>query len=148
MPLVGLTIGYAASLLIGDAMHFVGALLLIGVGGWQLWEEGRECMAEGKERASAPPAREQLRWQQQLLLALSVSMDELAIGFSFGSAAAGKAISACEFSVLLGLQGFLLTVSGLAIGRTLGARLIPYREWSELLGAALLVALGICLLFS
>ena len=34
MPVVGLVIGYAVSLLVSNVMHYVGSVLLIGVGAW------------------------------------------------------------------------------------------------------------------
>src|SRR6266849_4826807 len=47
MPLVGLVIGYAASLVISNIMHFVGPLLLIGVGLWEVLEEVSERIRKG-----------------------------------------------------------------------------------------------------
>jgi manganese efflux pump family protein len=157
MPVVGLIIGYAVSLVVSDVMHYVGAVLLIGVGGWELWEEGREHLRKRKQQGrivaqkGAPvskPSQEQFYWGQQLLLALSISLDELAIGFSLGSITAGKTISPIFICVLIGLQGFLLTLIGLSLGRTLRTRLKPLKEWSELFSAFLLVGLGIWLLVS
>lgn len=159
MPVVGLVIGYAASLVVSNVMHYVGALLLIGVGAWELLEEGREYLRKylGKKNQQgrtipqnkvtvSPSTQEQFNWGRQFLLALSISLDELAIGFSLGSITAGKAISPITFCLLIGLQGFLLTLIGLSLGRTLRMRLKPLKEWSELLSAFLLIGLGIWLL--
>src|SRR5438045_9485818 len=44
MPIIGLAIGYAASLRVSGLMHYIGALLLIGVGVWELYEEGLEFL--------------------------------------------------------------------------------------------------------
>ena len=157
MPVVGLLIGYAVSLVVSDLMHYVGALLLVGVGLWELVEEGREYLGKRKKRGvktvqQVKPATQveekQFRWRQQLLLALSVSLDELAIGFSLGSLTVGskRAISPVVFCILIGIQGFLMTIIGLSLGRALRARLKPLIEWSELLSAFLLIGLGIWLL--
>lgn len=159
MPLIGLLIGYAVSLVVSDLMHFAGALLLIGIGAWELWEEGREYLARKREakrtvalpETSSSPSRsttEQFQWRRQLLLALSVSLDELAVGFSFGTIAHGRAINPFVFCVFIGLQAFLVTMLGVSLGRALRARLKPLKEWSELLSAALFIALGIWLLVS
>src|SRR6266849_3961822 len=97
MPLVGLVIGYAASLLISNIMHFVGPLLLIGVGLWEVLEEVSERIRKGKKPASVgtTPAvarpENTFHWGRQLLLALSVSLDELAVGFSLGALTSGQA---------------------------------------------------------
>ncbi len=157
MPLVGLLIGYAASLTISTIMHYIGAILLIGVGAWELLGEVCEYINERKKRektipqqvsltAPLPPTR--FQWGQQFLLALSASLDELAIGFSLGSITNGKAISPLILCLLIGLQGFLMTLLGLSLGRTLSTLLKPLKEWSELLSAFLLIGLGIWLLVS
>ena len=83
-----------------------------------------------------------------MLLALSVSLDELAIGFSFGSLTAVKAISPITFCLYIGLQGFLMAVLGISLGRALRIRVKSLKEWSELLSAPLLIGLGIWLLLS
>ncbi|HLX55752.1 MAG TPA: manganese efflux pump [Ktedonobacteraceae bacterium] len=154
MPVFGLVIGYAVSLIVSDVMHYIGAVLLIGVGAWELLEEGREYLGKRKQqhktisqsRSTISSSPEQFNWGRQLFLALSISLDELAIGFSLGSITAGKAISPITFCLLIGLQGFLLTLIGLSLGRTLRIRLKPLKEWSELLSAFLLIGLGVWLL--
>jgi manganese efflux pump family protein len=163
MPIIGLLIGAALSSLISEVMHYLGALLLIGLGAWEFVEEGREYLHKRKKRAhraavvepaqssddALPPqaAPERFQWGQQLLLALSVSLDELAVGFSFGSLK-NIALNPVTLCVLIGLQGFLMALIGLALGRALRFRLKALKEWSELLSAALLIGLGIWFLFA
>ena len=168
MPLVGLGIGYTLSLAVSNIMHYVGPLILIGVGVWELWGEGREYLRKRRRRAmhlqsssgpksvaardgnvsEAPSTQKRIRQGQPLLLALSVSLDELAIGFSLGSITSGKAVSPLLLCLLIGLQGFVLTVIGLSLGRTLRTRLKPLQEGSEYLSALLLIALGAWLIVS
>ena len=158
MPIVGLGVGYAVSLLVSNVMHYVGPLLLIGVGAWELWEEGRAYLRKKRQQPGVVPpqadapaslsSQVRMRRGRQLLLALSVSLDELAIGFSLGSITSGKAVSPIVLCLLIGLQGFLLTVVGLSLGRTLRARLKPLKEGSEYLSALLLIGLGVWLLVS
>lgn len=173
MPVVGLVIGYAVSLLVSNVMHYAGSVLLIGVGAWELWEEGREYLYKkrqhnerasisrdsgswGEEPSRSPSnpksvearGKERFLWRRQLLLALSVSLDELAIGFSLGSITAGKTISPFVLCLLIGLQGFLMTIVGLSLGRTLRTRLKPLQEGSELFSALLLIGIGVWLLVS
>jgi putative Mn2+ efflux pump MntP len=182
MPLVGLLIGYAASLVVSSIMRYAGPLLLVGIGLWELWEEGRGYVGRVVRHTSArfrrradgatpPPAGDHkgpphvrlsalaptrdrehrdnsaFMWGQQLLLALGVSLDELAIGFSLGSLPFGKAVSPLALCLYVGIQGFVMATLGIALGRGLRARLKPLEEGSELLGAFLLVGLGIWLLF-
>ncbi len=170
MPLVGLTIGYALSLVISDIMHLVGPLLLIAIGLWELQEEIGERIRMRKKSAEAsltnaidsfstqkhdylPPRRDAherrpywFPWGRQLLLALSVSLDELAIGFSLGAVSlslpGGKSISPITLCIVIGLQGFLMTLIGLTLGRALRTQLKPVKEWLELLSGFLLIGLG------
>jgi len=172
MPLVGLTIGYAASLFVSSVMHILGPLLLIGVGLWELLQEVRERTNKPKKHqhlaaddrnvvaglaparslsASSNPARS-LRWGRQLLLALTVSLDELAIGFSLGAITSGLAgsqtVNTITLCILIGLQGFLMTLIGLMLGRTLRVRLKFVKQWTELLSCFLLIALAVWLLLT
>ncbi len=48
MPLFGLAIGYATSLVIDNVMHVVGPLILIGIGLWELLEESQEYFKKKK----------------------------------------------------------------------------------------------------
>lgn len=156
MPLVGLAIGYAASLVVNDIMRFVGPIILIGVGVWELVEESRERLHKHnvqREKQQSTPSRsttESTGWMRQFLLALSISIDEFAIGFSLGailtSIPGGRILNPLVVCVLLGVQSCLMTGFGLVLGRTLGTRLKQVKEWSEILGALLLIGLGIWLL--
>ena len=158
MPIVGLGVGYAVSLVVSNVMHYAGPLLLIGVGAWELWEEGRAYLRKKRQQpgvvasqAEVPAllsSQGRMRRGRQLLLALSVSLDELAIGFSLGSITSGKTVSPLVLCLLIGLQGFLLTVIGLSLGRILRSRLKPLQEGSEYLSALLLIGLGAWLLVS
>jgi len=159
MPLIGLIIGYAVSLMISGIMHYVGPLLLIGIGLWELIEETRERLQKKSASGDKPSQNVQTTrrveqeekrfdWGRQFLLALSVSLDELAVGFSLGSVTLGKKFSPLTLCILIGLQGFLMTLIGIGLGRTLSTRLKSVKEWSELLGALLLIALGIWLLLT
>ncbi len=157
MPLVGLLIGYAVSLAISTIMHYLGAVILIAIGLWELLGEVREYINKrGKLEktvsrqltSTTSPSSRCFQWGQQLLLALSVSLDELAIGFSLGSITNGKAINPFILCLLIGLQGFLMTLLGLSLGRTLSTHIKPLKEWSEILSAFLLIGLGILLLAS
>ena len=157
MPIVGLVIGYAASLIVSDLMHYAGALLLIGVGLWELIEEGHEFLnkrntQEVKTHQHTESVSQlqssSFRWKQQLLLALSISLDELAVGFSLGSVSSRRIISPITLCIFIGIQGFFMTIIGISLGRTLRTRLKPLKEWSELLSAFLLIGLGIWFLVS
>lgn len=157
MPLIGLLIGYAASLVISNVMHYIGPLLLSAVGAWELVEETRERLEKRKFNSKASskrtyvpvapvPVEKRNPLGRQLLLALSVSLDELAVGFSLGTVTVGRGVSPLVLCLFIGLQGFLMTLLGLILGRTLRTRLRAVKDWSELLSGVLLIGLGIWLL--
>jgi putative Mn2+ efflux pump MntP len=157
MPLVGLAIGYAASLLISDIMHIAGSLFLISVGLWELMEETQEYFHKKREPRFTQsqyiaPSKAQFQWGRQLLLAYSISLDELAIGFSLGTITVShlnsRAIQPIALCILIGIQGFLMTLIGIALGRTLRTTLRAVKEWTEFLSAFLLIGLGIWLLLT
>jgi putative Mn2+ efflux pump MntP len=152
MPLFGLAIGYATSLIIDNIMHVVGPLILIGIGLWELLEESQEYFKKKKLSGlntfqNKAPAEEQFQWRRQLLLALSISLDELAIGFSLGTIAISHLnVHPIVICILIGIQGFLMTLIGITLGRMLRTRLRNFKEWTEFLSAFLLIGLGIWLL--
>jgi len=155
MPLLGLAIGYATSLALSQIIHIVGPLILIGIGVWEQLEEGQEYFKKYNKSGLSIfqrniPAEEQFQWRRQLLLALSISLDELAIGFSLGTIAALHesvvVVYPLVICVLIGIQGFLMTFIGITLGRKLKARLRNLKELTELLSALLLIGLGIWLL--
>jgi manganese efflux pump family protein len=153
MPLLGLAIGYATSLAIGTIMHVVGPLILIGIGLWELLEEGQEYFRKNSGLNASQhniPAEEQFQWKLRLLLALSISLDELAIGFSLGTIVVSHesvlTIHPFVICTFIGIQGFLMTLVGIMLGKTLQSRLRNLKEWAELLSASLLILLGIWLL--
>lgn len=157
MPLLGLVIGYATSLVISNFIHVVGPLILIGVGLWELLEESHEYFKKKKLSGLhtfqyKEPAEEQFQWRRQLLLALSISLDELVIGFSLGAIAVShvSVVSVDPFviCILIGIQGFLMTLIGITLARMLRTRLRNLKQWTEFLSAFLLIALGIWLLLA
>jgi putative Mn2+ efflux pump MntP len=155
MPLVGLAIGYTTSLFISNIMHIFGPLILIGVGLWEILEEGQEYIHKKKKSRlhttqSNALANEQFQWRRQLLLAFSISLDELVIGFSLGtitvSHLSGISVYPFLICILIGIQGFVMTLIGISLGRTLRTGLRTLKEWTEILSAFLLIGLGIWLL--
>lgn len=150
MPLVGLAIGYTASVLISGIMNIIGALLLIAVGGWEVAEETLERYRKRSAVQPTAKARKPARfsWRQQLLLALSISLDELAVGFSLGAFTArlGVSVSPLALCAYIGIQGLCMAVIGIASGNLMRRRLHWLHEWSEMISGVLLIGLGIWLI--
>jgi manganese efflux pump family protein len=133
MPAVGLLIGRPLGQAVGRWDVYAAAALLLVTGLWML----REGLAEDDERAQIL----RMASAQGLTLvglALSVSLDELAVGFSFGV----LRIALVPALVAIALQALLLSLCGLWLGSRVGCAL---GERAELLAGAVLCVLGIAL---
>ncbi len=129
-PLVGLFIGQEAGRLIGHWASLLGGVVLLFVAAWLLFfdDDGNEEQYDGESR--------NLKGWALILTAVSVSLDELAVGFSIGLVGVPIVLTI----ILIALQSFLFTM----IGLTFGAKLKPYLgEWAEKLAAVVLLLLGL-----
>jgi putative Mn2+ efflux pump MntP len=134
MPIVGLLIGQRLSDVLGEVVAYLAALILIGVGVMAI----REAVADEDEDEGVAP---DITGRRLLLTGLSVSLDELAVGFSLG-------VLEVPLGLVLGyvaVQAFALTFLGLALGGRLGQHL---GERAELASGVVLVLLGLALLIS
>src|SRR5436305_151463 len=120
MPAVGLLIGRPLGEAVGRWDVYAAAALLIVTGLWML----REGLAEDDERSGGDERAQIMRLAsaQGLSLAglaLSVSLDELAVGFSFGI----LRIAVVPALVAIALQALLVSLFGLWLGRRAGRAL-------------------------
>ncbi len=130
MPLVGLFIGKEAGQLIGDWASLIGAIALLAVALWFVFFEN-EAEEENLER--------NLVGWTLILTALSISLDELAVGFSIGLVGVPIVVTI----ILIAMQAFVFTVFGL----TFGGKLKPYLgEWVEKSAGIILGLLGLWIL--
>jgi putative Mn2+ efflux pump MntP len=130
MPLVGFLLGQVVAAAIGSLASYVAVALLLGVGLYTIWE--------------ATQAEEEQEFTESSLLklagtALSVSLDELAIGFSLGLLHVPVLLAVS----LIAAQAFLLTLIGTALGRRVGE---VFAERAELLSGVVLSLLALFLL--
>ena len=132
-PVAGLLVGRHLSNLVGTAAGYIAAGILIFVGLLAI-KEARSDDDDDKK----PPSVE---GKKLLLTGLSVSLDELAVGFSLGflHVALGPTL------LYIALQAFLITFLGLRLGAHLGARM---EEKAELASGIVLTLLGIALLIN
>ena len=132
MPIVGLLLGRGLGVAIGGVADYVAAAALLALGGWMLVaDEGDEG-----EKVSALSSRGGLAL---VGLGISISLDELAMGFTIGL----LRLSIVLAVVLIGIQAFAVAQLGLRLGAKLGD---AAREWAEKLAGAALVGLGILIL--
>jgi putative Mn2+ efflux pump MntP len=129
MPLAGFLAGRVVARVIGDVASYAAILLLLAVGLYVLWEATHE-----EERDLQPSSGWKL-----LATALSVSLDELAVGFSLGLLDIPILLAA----VLIAVQAFVLTWIGTSLGGAIGER---FAERAEVLSGAVLTLLALFLL--
>jgi putative Mn2+ efflux pump MntP len=131
MPLIGLALGIPLGRAIGSDADYIGVAVLIAFGLYTLLGEEGENERVAQLAAGAG-------WGS-VLLGLSISLDELAIGFTLGvlRLPIGLVIA------LIGAQALVFSQLGMRLGARLSSRL---REGTERLAGVVLIALGLGLL--
>lgn len=130
MPLVGLAAGAPLARAIGGDAEYLAIAVLLAFGLYTLFG------GEDEERIEGLATARGARW---LLLGLSISLDELAIGFTLGL----LRLPVVPVIVLIALQSILVTQLGLHLGHRLS---VPLRERAEQLAGLALAVLGAVLL--
>ncbi len=141
MPVVGLLIGRHLSGILGEVAAYAAAGLLIVLGGYEIREALADDDTEQAGTGASPAAMPAVGLRSTLFRGLSVSLDELAVGFSLGVLHVPLAPALGYVAV----QAFVLTFVGLWLGGRVGARL---GERAELAAGVLLVLLGIAMIVS
>jgi len=139
MPAVGLLLGRPLGDAIGTGAVYVAAVLLIGTGVWLL-REGLEDDDDADDEPGGEAARimsaAMARGWPLLGIALSASLDELAMGFSFR----GLRVPVVPALGAIALQALVVSVIGQWIGRRVGAAL---GERAEMAAGVVLCLLGL-----
>ena len=132
MPVIGLLLGRGLGSTIGGAADYLDVAVLLALGGYLL-VSGED---DEKEKVAGLVAN---RGVALLALGLSISLDELAMGFTIGLLHLSLAIAIA----LIGAQAFLFAQLGLRLGARIGEAI---REGAEKLAAAALIRLGLLIL--
>ena len=130
MPLIGILIGRPLGHSIGGAADFAAAGLIIALGAYMLLSDDEED-AE-RDRLLAMTRRGLIG---ALALGVSISLDELAIGFSAGL----LHLPLVPLVLAIAIQTFVVTQAGVRLGTRLGER---WQQASERVAALALLALG------
>ena len=133
MPLVGFLGGTLVGGTLGNAADYLAIAILIALGAYMLWPRPEER----EEQRLSLLAR--TRGLAALGLGVSISLDELAIGFTLGL----LRLNVLLIIVLIGVQTFVVTQLGLRLGRQVGERV---REGAERVAGVALALLGLVLL--
>ncbi len=132
MPLLGFAIGAPIGHAIGADADYVAVALLAGVGLYMLLAEDEQ----GEARRAGELTR--LHGFAWVLLGLSISLDELAIGLTLGL----LRVPVLAAALLMGAQAVVLSQLGLRLGARVGER---FREGAERVAAVALLALAVVL---
>jgi putative Mn2+ efflux pump MntP len=132
MPLIGLAIGAPLGHALGNAADYVaiGVLLLFGL---------YTLISSGEQDEQAVARLTQARGPSAILLGISISLDELAIGFTLGL----LHLPVVLVITLIAAQTVIVTQLGLRFGNRLSERL---REGAERLAGLALAGLAVALL--
>ncbi len=128
MPLIGLALGSALARGIGHIADYLAAAAVIGIGVWML-------LADNEDEEDKAGRIMTSRGLALVGLGISISLDELAIGFGIGleRLPVGAVIAA------IALQAFVAAQLGLAIGAKIAER---WRERAERVAGIALILLG------
>jgi putative Mn2+ efflux pump MntP len=129
MPLLGVALGAPLGQAIGRSADYGAAGLIAALGVYMLFEHENESESE---RLRSTTQRGLLG---AVALGISISLDELAIGFSGGL----LRLPILAMVIAIGLQAFVITQAGVRLGSRMGERT---REAAEKIAGAALVALG------
>jgi putative Mn2+ efflux pump MntP len=128
MPLIGLGLGTALARGIGQAAGYLAGAAVIAIGAWMLLAGD----TDDEDKAARITAS---RGLALIALGLSISLDELAIGFTIGLAH----LPVTAVIVAIAVQAFAAAQLGLAIGTRIGER---WRERAEQAAGIALILLG------
>ena len=132
MPLLGLLLGDSIAAGLGGHANLLAGLVLCLAGVFALVQEhgARDRTTTTKSAATEPGLL------RLIILAVALSIDNLAIGFALGTSHVNVVVAA----VVIGVVSVGLTLAGLELGRRLGSRL---GRWGERAGGLLLIAVGV-----
>jgi putative Mn2+ efflux pump MntP len=136
MPVIGLLIGHSSARGLGPSTRYIGGGLLAAAGLWLL-AEARRSSVDSPDGHDA-----QQRVGQSLgalvLSGLALSIDNLVIGFGLGVTKTPLVASLVVFAAV----SVGLTLAGLELGQTIGARLHAQADW---VAGGVLIVVGILL---
>lgn len=137
MPLIGLTLGSLLDKAVGQLASYIGAGVLIFIG-LQMLKEG-----VGGDREPSPLGKKGTVYTGLgglAVLAASVSLDALTVGFGLGTLRAGLAVTV----LIMGAVAGLMTAAGFLLGSRMGSWL---GEKAQAVGGLILILIGIKMFF-
>lgn len=124
MPVVGLLVGHTSARSLGQATRYIGGGLLAAAGIWSLVAALRTRSAgPAANDDPLPPAGQPVA--ALLVTGFALSIDNLVIGFGLGVTKTPLVASVVVFAII----SVGLTLAGLELGRSLGARVQGDADW-------------------
>lgn len=130
MTIAGLMIGNNVIKYLGESTHYIGGSLLILTGIYSIVAGYR---MDNKE---APKIVEKSKFKQRILVAMSLSIDNLIVGFGFGS----QSLPLVETSLIVALVSVTLAMSGIWLGGKISHKI---EEYSEFVSGGILILVGL-----
>ncbi len=130
MPIVGLLLGQAVAGYLGHVAKYVGSAILVITGSYTIWQ--------GRRVSGEPPAPPNLQTHRLIVMALALSIDNLAVGFAL----AVYRINIVLAAATMGVISVAMSLVGLELGSRLGTRV---EAWSEELGGGVLILVGVAI---
>ncbi|MGO9179818.1 MAG: manganese efflux pump MntP family protein [Candidatus Limnocylindrales bacterium] len=131
VPAIGVLVGGPLGQVLGTTADYLAIAILIGYGAYTLLRNAGEEEGASRMASAHGPAL--------ILIGLSVSLDELAIGFTLGL----LRVPVVPILVAIGAQAFAASQLGFRLGASLSRR---FREGAERLAGIALIALGLIIL--
>jgi manganese efflux pump family protein len=128
MPLLGVWAGEIFGSLLGKTANIIGALVLIGLGLKMIKDSFSDEEEENPQILLA-------NTKGLVLIAGSVSLDALSVGFSLGT----QNVNLTVTSLTIGLVAGLMTAAGLVFGRFIGGWI---GDKAKIIGAVILLGIG------
>ncbi len=136
LPLLGIFIGQTLGAVAGEFASYLGAILLIVLGAKMIYNE----FTEDEEESTGVSNQSNSTWQF-VILPISVSLDSLSIGFSLGTFGVQKLLF---ITGTFGVVAAIMTLAGLVLGERIGHAI----DKTDLVGGAILIILGLKMLFA
>lgn len=146
MPLIGLSLGLAAGRLLGVWAARAGALVLVWLGadmllkGYRSYRPRSYKFREGRQMMASDQSVNREGWPAILLLATSVSIDALTVGFSLGTVKMPIFLTV----VIMGATAGSMTLLGFKGGKFFGRLMGSY---AQMIGGTVLVLLALKMAF-
>ena len=128
MTVAGLLLGDRMAGLLGGYTNWIGGSLLIGTGAYIIITANRESGGLKKNSRN--------KYAQQLITAISLSIDNLIIGFSLGS----QKIPINEAIIVIAVISISLSLLGMELGSRLSSKV---EEYSEIISGLIIMGVGL-----